>query len=243
MQAGQSVYLDFVQKNCIKNTAKQNDINSRWFNIVLGVDGQIVELANTATVTLNITRSDGKKNSYIGAINDNTVTVFLSSWAVELEGILECDVSVMEQNQRLTTMPFQIEVVQACCTTDDIKDADSEDVLTNLYTLLQKYEGYDLDNMTDKLEQIETIVNNLSKQIMIETITIEPDEWEFNGLVNKYVYTKNNDSVTDKTYIVVEVPNELQDVEIESNNGYYQVTARVISERAVNLLLIFFKGG
>ena len=242
MRAGQSISLDFMLKNSIKNIAKQNDINSRFLKITLRINRQAVTLSDTAIATLNILRSDGQKNSYIAVIEDNTVKVFLSDWAVELEGILNCDVSIIENNERLTTMPFKIEVVKACCTTGDIIDKDSEDILTNLYTLLQKYEGYDLDGIKAKLEELETIVDGLDNKISFDIVTIQPQEWEQDDN-NKYKCTISKDTLTDDTYIIA---HELSDVlcyaEVQSNNGNYTVTALGLPTRAVILLSIFLKG-
>lgn len=242
MRAGQSISLDFMLKNSIKNIAKQNDINSRFLKITLRINRQAVTLSDTAIATLNITRSDGQKNSYIAVIEDNTVKVFLSDWAVELEGILMCDVSIIENNERLTTMPFKIEVVKACCTTGDIIDKDSEDILTNLYTLLQKYEGYDLDGIKAKLEELETIVDGLDNKISYEIVTIQPQEWE-HDTDDKYICTISKDTLTDDTYIIAhELSDVLCNAEVQSNNGNYTVTALGLPTRAVILLSIFLKG-
>ena len=244
MRAGQSISLDFMLKNSIKNIAKQNDINSRFLKITLRINRQAVTLYDTAIATLNITRSDGQKNSYIAVIEDNMVKVFLSDRAVELEGILLCDVSIIENNERLTTMPFKIEVVKACCTTGDIIDKDSEDILTNLYTLLQRYEGYDLDGIKDRLEELETIVDGLDNKILFETVTIQQDDWQLDTNDNKYKCTVNKDTVTSDTYIIAnEISNVLFYAEIQSNNGSYTLTAPERPSGAVNLLLIFLKGG
>lgn len=132
MKVGQSITLDFTLQNHIKLIAKQNDINSRYLNIILCNNRQPVTLSNNATATLNITRCDGAKNSYMCHIEDNVISVYLSKWAVELEGVLLCDVSVMEDNERLTTMSFKVMVHANCCTTDDIIDDDSEDLITGL---------------------------------------------------------------------------------------------------------------
>lgn len=221
MQVGHSVKLDFMLMNNIKLVAKQNDINSRYINIALCEKRKDKELPNNATITLNITRCDGQKNSYLCDIVDNVAIVYLSSWAVELSGILTCDVSVIENNERLTTMPFLVEVVPACCTTEDIQDADSEDIITNLCSR----------------------IDELENRITIETVTIKQDDWELDINDNKYKCIIDKDTVTDNTYIIAnELSNILNYADVQSNNGSYTLTASELPTEAVNLLLIFLKG-
>lgn len=246
MQAGQDITLDFMIKSNIKKIAKQNDINSRYLNISLNRNRKAVTISDTATATLNITRSDGQKKSYIGTIENNIVNVFLSAWAVELEGILLCDVSIIENNERLTTMPFKIDIVKACCTTDDIEDADSEDVITSLVSTVTEHSNSinrntsDISSISSELAVIETIIHGLDKPIMSQTVTINCEDWQYNGSTNKYECTIIKDTVTSTTYIIAnELSNVLYDADIQSNDGSYTLTALEVPSRAVNLLLIF----
>lgn len=250
MQVGQSISLDFMLKNSIKKIAKQNDINSRFLNITLRTNRQAVTLSDTATATLNITRIDGQKASYMCTIADDIVTVFLSDWAVELEGILLCDVSIIENNERLTTMPFKIDIVKACCTTDDIEDAYSEDVITGLVSTVAEHGNSintntsDIASISSELAMLDAIVSGLDNPITSQTVTIPRDAWVYKESINKYECTIVKDTVTSATYIIAnELSNILYEADIQSNDGSYTLTASERPSEAVNLLLIFLKGG
>lgn len=233
MQSGQQVKLDFVLKNNKKLTAKQNDINSRYIIATLTDKGQTVTISNNAIATLNITRQDGQKKCYRAIIDNNIVIAFLSDWAVELTGVLQCDISIIENGERLTTMPFKVDIVFACCTSDDIEDTTTEDVMTELIEMLGEYqddkehlaeidetlvehkdsistlESAVSDNTSDiaknstDIALLETIVDKLSNPITSQIITITRDEWIYNASINKYECTIEKDTVTPSTYIIV----------------------------------------
>ena len=224
MQCGQNVKLDFVLKSNKKLVSKQDDINSRFIVATLYKNGQAVEITNDAVATLNITRCDGDKKCYRAIVEDNKVKVFLSDWALELEGELRCDVAIREEEAILTTMTFGVKVEKACCTSGDIEDAAGEDVITELIEMLNDYQEY-------------------KNMVTSQTVTITRDDWEYNASINKYECTIEKDSVTESTYIIAnEYEGVLCDAEIESHNGSYTITAPVKSSGAVTLLLIFLRG-
>ena len=271
MQSGQHITLDFVIKNHTKLIAKQNDINSRYIIATLTDKGQTVTISNNATSTLNITRQDGEKKCYRAIIDNNIVIAFLSDWAVALTGVLQCDISIIEHGERLTTMPFKVDIVFACCTSDDIEDTTTEDVMTELIEMLGEYQDEkehlaEIDStleehknsistlesaVVDNTSDIATIIGDLAilettvnGKITNQTVTIERDEWVYNASINKYECTIEKDTVTPSTYIIVnEYDGLLVDAEIKSNDGSYTITALVKPTGAVNLLLIFLKGG
>jgi len=224
VQCGQNVKLDFVLKSNKKLVSKQDDINSRFIVATLYKNGQAVEITNDAVATLNITRCDGDKKCYRAIVEDNKVKVFLSDWALELEGELRCDVAIREEEAILTTMTFGVKVEKACCTSGDIEDAAGEDVITELIEMLNDYQEY-------------------KNMVTSQTVTITRDDWEYNASINKYECTIEKDSVTESTYIIAnEYEGVLCDAEIESHNGSYTITAPVKSSGAVTLLLIFLRG-
>ena len=267
VQAGQSITLDFLVKNHTKLIAKQNDINSRYIKATLKNNRQDVTISPYSVVTLNITRQDGQKKCYRARVEDNIAVAFLGDWAVELAGIIQCDISVIEREERLTTMPFKIEIVLACCTSDDIEDTISEDVMLELIHMLEEYEGErdHIERIDSRLESVENavadntsdisdissdvailkdIVDKIKNPISSQVVTIMRDDWEYNASTNKYEYIESDDTVTSETYIIAnEFGGVLYDADIVSNDGSYIITAPVKPTGAVNLLLIFLKGG
>jgi len=236
MQIGQSITLDFILKNTMKLIAKQNDINSRYLLATLKNNRQSVIIPENSIATLNITRVDGEKKCYRALISNNIVSAFLSDWAVDLEGIITCDVSIIENNEKLTTMPFKIEIVKACCTSDDIEDATSEEIMTQIINMLETY-----SQDTEHIAEIDAEIDKLKRKIVFDTIRIEKNDWIFEN--GKYHYTVLNDDVSSNTYIIA---NEISDIlyyaDIQSYNGSYTITASELPTEAVNLLLIFLRG-
>lgn len=229
MKHGQHINLDFVLKWNTILLAKQNDINSRYIIATITDNGESITLPNNAVATLNIQRSDNLKKCYRAAIEDNKVKAFLSSWAVELEGQLLCDISIIENEEKLTTTSFVVMVEKASCTSEDIEDATSEDIITNILS---------------ELTEIENTIGEWQKQISSDSITIQNEEWVYNASTNKYEYTVNNNDVTPQTYIIVnDYEGLLLGGDVISNDNSYTIAALVKPTGAVTLLLIFLKGG
>lgn len=229
LKHGQEITVDFVLKSGTILTSKQNDINSRYIIASITNNGESIVIPNGAKATLNIRRSDNAKKCYLTTIENNKVKGFLSSWAVELEGQLLCDISIIDNEEKLTTTSFAIRVEEACCTSEDIEDATSEDIITNILS---------------ELTEIENTIGEWQKQITSDSITIQNEEWVYNASTNKYEYTVNNNDVTPQTYIIAnDYEGLLLEGDVISNDNSYTITAPVKPTGAVTLLLIFLKGG
>lgn len=111
--------------------AKQYDSNSRFLKATLIQDNEKISVASTSTVTINAKRNDGTEKSFAGEVNDDgTVTVPLTYWMLELDGTLECDISIFGADEsKLTSTRFIVEVERASCQGDDVTDADKCDIL------------------------------------------------------------------------------------------------------------------
>lgn len=111
--------------------AKQYDSNSRFLKVTLIQDNEKINVANTSTVTINAKRNDGAEKSFAGEVNeDGTVTVPLTYWMLELNGTLECDISIFGADEsKLTSTKFTVEVERASCQGGDVTDADKCDIV------------------------------------------------------------------------------------------------------------------
>lgn len=167
MEVGQNIKLDFIVKNYTKLTTKQDDINSRYLIIEIQNNRQNVTLYPDYVALFNVIRSDGKKRCYRAVIDQNKIKVFLSHWALVEEGELHCDVSIIHNNQKLTTMPFTMNVVQSCFTSQDLEDAAGEDIMTELIKMLEEYQSE-----CERLDAIdETLLQHSESIIALETNT------------------------------------------------------------------------
>ena len=88
----------------------------------------------TSTVTINARRKYGGEKSFYGVVNDDgTVTVPLTYWMLELEGTVDCDISVIDaEDKKLSTTKFVLEVEKASCKGENIEVDDDCDVVVKL---------------------------------------------------------------------------------------------------------------
>ena len=125
--------------------AKQYDMNSRFLKVTFMDCGTRIDIPLTATtkVIINAERIDGESKGFDGVINeDGTVTVPLHSWMLELEGIVICDISVIDiannQEKKLTTTSFNLIVEKAAYGGKDITDDPQYDILVELLEKSEK---------------------------------------------------------------------------------------------------------
>ena len=131
-QITQKISLEVAKPNFIqKITAKQFDSESRFLKVTLKNESEKIEVQPASTVTINAKRNDGSEKSFTGNVNDDgTVTVPLTYWMLELDGGVECDVSVIDtDNRKLSTTKFAVEVERASCKGNDVSDADKYEIL------------------------------------------------------------------------------------------------------------------
>lgn len=113
--------------------AKQNDSNSRFLKVTFVNEGEKIYIIPSAKVTINAERKDGHSNSFLGVVNDDgTATVPIHSEMLELPGYVNCDVSIIEEDSKLTSTTFTLLVEEASHGSDDISTDEQYDVLTEL---------------------------------------------------------------------------------------------------------------
>lgn len=131
----QKISVDVSNPNFFKAiVAKQYDSNSRFLNATLTHNGEKIEVLPTSTVTINARRKYGGEKSFYGVVNDDgTVTVPLTYWMLELEGTVDCDISVIDaEDKKLSTTKFVLEVEKASCKGENIEVDDDCDVVVKL---------------------------------------------------------------------------------------------------------------
>lgn len=137
IQTIKKISLEIYKPNLFKViAAKQGDSNSRFLKATIVDDAKKIDVPLTSTVTINAVRGDGVAKSFAGTVNDDgTVTVPLTSWMLDIDGVVECDVSVFgEENSKLTTSKFIVEVEDATCTDGNISEDENYDILVQLIT-------------------------------------------------------------------------------------------------------------
>lgn len=177
-QITQPITVEVAKPNLFQAlVAKQGDSKSRYLKVTLVDNGQTISIDPTSFITINAERPDGKKASFDGeANNDNTFTVPLTSWMLEQEGIVYCDVSVInkqeEGTRRLTSTSFRVNVEKTACCDEDILEDENYSILVKLIEDTKEA----TESITEEYEMLKTAAENgefdgESAAIEIGTIT------------------------------------------------------------------------
>ena len=131
----QELKIEVSKPNFIQAiVAKQYDNNSRFLKVTLVNGNEEITVLPTSTVTINAKRKDGESKAFAGEVNnDGTVTVPLTYWMLELDGTVNCDISVVDiEGRKLTTTTFVMSVERASCNSGEITEDENYDVLVKL---------------------------------------------------------------------------------------------------------------
>ncbi len=138
----QEINLEVAKPNLFQAiVAKQNDYGSRFLKVTFVNSGEKIHIEPTLTATINAERPDGLSKRFEAVVNDDgTVTAPLVGWMLELQGLVNCDISVMTEDGRLTTTDFSINVNEAACSDSDISADEDYDILKELIVKVEKME-------------------------------------------------------------------------------------------------------
>lgn len=128
------ITVDVAKANVFQAiVAKQFDSNSRFLKATITNNGEPLTIPPSASVTINALREDGNAEAFLGSVNDDgTITVPLSNWMLQLDGIVKCDISIVTADSKLTTTMFSLAVEEAAYGGSDISDDPNYDLLIQL---------------------------------------------------------------------------------------------------------------
>lgn len=129
--------LDCARFNSFKTyIAKQNDSNSRFVKVTLADDGEPLTVDDGNLVFFNVKRSDSKTKIFEGSIEDGKLMIPIPNWALEKEGIIECDISVLNSDtqERLSSTKFQMMVESCVADSEEVSKDENYDFLFELIT-------------------------------------------------------------------------------------------------------------
>lgn len=113
--------------------AKQYDRETRFLKVQLANNDEPIKVEAGSSAVINARRPDKAGKSFMGTVNsDGTVLLPIAYWMVELDGTVQCDVSIINGTQTLTTTLFEIKVEQAANGNDEITGDDDYGVLVEL---------------------------------------------------------------------------------------------------------------
>lgn len=181
--------------------AKQSDAESRFLEVTLTNDGEALTVPADSTVTINARRSDGEGKSFEGSVTDDgAVLVPLTSWMLELDDIVQCDISVISGTEKLTVMSFSVRVQRASCSGDDISSSEDYDILISLIAQVKELmseSGMATLGISGAKKGQTAIIKSVDENGV-------PQEWEAGDYINTKVMTvtaagAKGDGVTDDT--------------------------------------------
>ena len=128
----QNITLDLTVPRIKNVRCVQDDRNSRIINIVVTNDGKPYKITNTMIVSYKVCKPDSnyvwnKKDVVIN--DDGSVTIDLSEQAVAFVGIAKSSLKIQENEQKISTLPFNIIVEKAVVSDDAISSSIESDII------------------------------------------------------------------------------------------------------------------
>lgn len=174
-QITKEIRVDVSQPNVFQAiVAKQLDCNSRFLKITLVDFGVKIEVPNTAKVTINANRPDGKSDSFMGvANNDGTITVPLAQWMLEVAGLLKCDVSVINttDNKKLTSTDFFVNVQEAANKNNTISENPDGEI--RVITPVNLIDENSTDDQYPSAKAVVDFTSNVATELETEIETLD----------------------------------------------------------------------
>ena len=224
--------------------AKQYDMNTRFLKVTLVDDGNIIEIPKrtdgSIKVIINAERPDGGKNGFEGEVNgdDDTVTVPLHSWMLEIEGTVVCDISIIDtkadDNKKLTTTTFSLLVEKAAYGGDDITNDPQFDVLVALMDAAEvAQEALDKSNEALRLvadcEEATENANAVREEIEAGGYVESLKELNGGGKFSFWVgtsaeYNSIQDKIPNCFYIVTDDPTNNKILQSVDDTGWVNLT-------------------
>lgn len=158
------ITVDVAQLNRFQAiVAKQYDRQSRYLKVHLTNMGDEIEADQGATVVINARREDGVAKSFLGEVNnDGTVTVPLTYWMLELDGMVKCDISIIVGTESvLTTTLFELEVQEAAADEESVEADEDYGILVGLIQEVETLKTTMEDTADDLTEQYEAAAAEL----------------------------------------------------------------------------------
>lgn len=128
--------IDVAENNTFQSViAKQFDSKSRFITAKLLNEGTELTVPSNCVVIINALRPDNDAKAFAGSVNeDGSVTVPITSWMLELDGTVNCDISIIDATteEKLTTTSFTISVEAAAYSGSDITEDENYDILVSL---------------------------------------------------------------------------------------------------------------
>lgn len=156
MKITQELTLDTSRENAYKVVhAKQYDEDSRFLKVTITTRGEEIDIPSGATVVFGVKRADLESHDFAGVVNaDGTVTVPLTNWMLQVAGKCVCDVSIIKDGEKFSTLNFSVLVEYAPTNEADITEDEGYDVLVSLVERVENVVDH-IDELDQRIAEAE----------------------------------------------------------------------------------------
>lgn len=112
MNYTKDIQLEFnAESDYVTAGAKQLDINSRYLKITPLLDGNVMNISGNRIV-FSAQRPDKQTICNFASLNsDGTINVELTSAVLAVEGIVNCEIKIYDEDTLISSCPFYINVI------------------------------------------------------------------------------------------------------------------------------------
>ena len=122
--------IDVADRECTQVVvARQGDSATRCLRLRLSSYGELLRVEEGAVPVLNVRNESGEVRVFTGEVHaDGSITLPMTSWMLKNQGVLECDIAIFdEKGGKLTTPPFEIDVLASIAPDDVLPGHDDEE--------------------------------------------------------------------------------------------------------------------
>lgn len=261
-----SIVLDVGEQTLSESiSAKQYDVNSRFINLTIKNNGEMIVLTENSTVVFNVRRADGESKRFIGDVQANgSVNVPLDLWALTKAGAMQCDLSIIEDaDAKLSTFAFPVQVEKASYNPKTLVNVGNYDVLMKIVTDYDEIKkiidgggggSATIVNSDDvvvvgagdnkiKLNLSDDVKSKINQPMKRKEIELEPNGWVLNEESHYWEYTVQDNDITYDHYMdcALDLANQAKigTCGVSSFNGYYTVYTTDKPSEVVTMNIVF----
>ena len=145
--------------------AKQYDRETRFLKVRLANNEEPLNVDASSSAVINARRPDKAGKSFMGTVNaDGTVMLPITYWMVELDGTVQCDISIVNGTKTLTSTLFEIKVEQAANGNDEISGDDNYGILVDLIQEVNAIKQTEADRVKVEASRVAAEKNRVSAE-------------------------------------------------------------------------------
>ena len=136
----ENITLDLTRQNGpFQVSVKQYDTDTRHFLVKITNNGQPWKPTDGAVPLLEVIRPDGEADAFELTFSDDNVVCVIPGWATQVDGEGFADIAFVDPDgSTISTMPFELVVVESGASLDNMKQNEAYSLLTTLVGSIEK---------------------------------------------------------------------------------------------------------